>query len=141
MMIMCARALPEVMGYVQDASTVLGEYNMSTIAMISNDCNGQKTKHIAIRLNLIREQVKDIVIQLEHLSTKEMTSDILTKSLDPKPFAHLRKKLLGVIGIKAGVSLFKYSYTYHFTLTTSMHSRQTKSPLRGDMVAVDQVLD
>ena len=85
--------------------------------------------------------MKDIVIQLEHLSTKEMTSDILTKALDPKPFAHLRKKLLGVIGIKAGVSLFKYSYSYHFALTTNMHSRQTKSPLRGDMVAVDRVLD
>ena len=89
------------MGYSQDTPTVLGEDNMSTIHMINNDCNGQKTKHIAFRFNLIREQVKSLAIQLEHLPTKEMTSDILTKALDPKPFAHLRKKLLGMIGIKA----------------------------------------
>ena len=70
---------------------------MSTITMINNDCNGQKTKHIAIRLNLIREQVQNLIIQLEHLPTTEMTSDILTKALDPKPFAHLRAKLLGML--------------------------------------------
>ena len=97
--IMWARALLEEMGFAQDTPTVLGEDNMSTIHMINNDCNGQKTKHIAIRFNLIREQVKSLAIQLEHLPTKEMTSDILTKALDPKPFAHLRKKLLGMVGI------------------------------------------
>ena len=58
--------------------------------MINNDCNGQKTKHIAIR-------VKDLVIQLEHVPTKEMTSDVLTKALDPKSFAQLRQNLLGAL--------------------------------------------
>ena len=32
---------------------------------------------------------------MEHLPTKEMTSDILTKALAPTPFLYLRKKLLG----------------------------------------------
>ena len=67
---------------------------MSTIAMIQNDCNGQKTKHIAIRFNMIRELVQQLEIVVQHLPTAEMTSDILTKPLDPKPFLHLRKKLL-----------------------------------------------
>ena len=98
--IMWARAILEEMGYGQDQPTVLGEDNMSTIAMINNDSNGQKTKHIAIRFNLIREQVRGLAIQLQHLPTKEMTSDILTKALDPKPFAHLRRKLLGMVGLK-----------------------------------------
>ena len=98
--IMWARAILEEMGYGQDQPTVLGEDNMSTIAMINNDSNGQKTKHIAIRFNLIREQVRSLAIQLQHLPTKEMTSDILTKALDPKPFAHLRRKLLGMMGLK-----------------------------------------
>ena len=98
---MWARALLQEMGYTQDTPTVLGEDNMSTIAMINNDSNGQKTNHIAVRFNLIREQVQNLVIQLTYLPTKVMNSDILTKVLDPKPFAHLRAKLLGMLGIKA----------------------------------------
>ena len=52
--IMWARALLEEMGYSQDTPTALGEGNMSTIHIINNDCNGQKTKHITICFNLIR---------------------------------------------------------------------------------------
>ena len=33
---------------------------------------------------------------MEHLSTKEMTSDILTKASAPTPLLYLRKKLLGM---------------------------------------------
>ena len=40
-----------------------------------------------------------MIIELQHLSTKEMTSDILTKALDPKPFTHLRTKLLGMLAV------------------------------------------
>ena len=74
---------------------VLGENNMSTIAMINNDCHNQKKKHIAIRYNLNKEQVRLIILRLHHLATTEMTSDRLTKALDPKPFFYLRSKLLG----------------------------------------------
>ena len=95
--VMWARAILGEMGHEQLEPTVLGEDNMSTIAMIKNDCNGQKTKHIAIRFNLIRELVQQLEIAMEHLPTEDMTSDILTKPLDPKPFMHLRKKLLGMI--------------------------------------------
>ena len=57
------------------------------------------SKHIEIRFNLIRERVLKLIIQLEHLATKEMTSDILTKALDPKPFTYLRTKLLGMLTV------------------------------------------
>ena len=95
--VMWARALLSEMGHEQLQPTVLGEDNMSTIAMIQNDCNGQKTKHIAIRFNLIRELVQQLEIAMVHLPTADMTSDILTKPLDPKPFLHLRRKLLGMM--------------------------------------------
>ena len=88
---MWARAILGEMGHEQLEPTVLGEDNMSTIAMIKNDCNGQKTKHIAIRFNLIRELVQQLEIAVEHLPTEEMTSDIVTKPLDPEPFMHFRK--------------------------------------------------
>ena len=66
---MWARALLGEMGYAQMEPTVHGEDNMSTIAMIKNDCNGQKTKHIAIRFNMIRELVQQLEIAMEHLPT------------------------------------------------------------------------
>ncbi len=63
---------------------------MSTIAMANNDGNSQKTKHIDIRYNLTREQVKSKAITMEHLQTKDMTLDILLKTLARTPFLHLR---------------------------------------------------
>ena len=92
--IMWARTLLGEMGYEHTAPTVFGEDNMSTITMIKNDCNGQKTKHITIRFNLIRELVQQLEIAMDHLPTVDMNSDILTKMLDPKSLMNLRKKLL-----------------------------------------------
>ena len=53
---------------------------MSTMDMINNNCNSQKTKHVAIKYNLVREQVQIKHIQTTHLPTKDMTSDMLTKA-------------------------------------------------------------
>ena len=94
--IMWARSLLAELGHPQLEPTILYEDNMSTIHMINNDCNSQKTKHIDIRYNLVREQVQKRHLTMLHLSTKEMTSDILTKALGPTPFMHLRTKLLGM---------------------------------------------
>ena len=64
--------------------------------MVNNDGNSQKTKHIDIRYNLTREQVKNKVIAMEHLNTENMTSDILTKPLAGTPFLHLGPLFLGL---------------------------------------------
>ncbi len=93
---MWARSLLAEIGYPQLAPTIIYEDNMSTIAMVNNDGNSQKTKHIDIRYNLTREQVKNKVITMEHLNTENMTSDILTKPLAGTPFLHLRPLLLGI---------------------------------------------
>ncbi len=63
--------------------------------MVNSDGNSQKTKHIDIRYNLTREQVKKKVITMEHLQTKDMTSDILTKPFAGTHFLYLRPLLLG----------------------------------------------
>jgi hypothetical protein len=94
--IMWARAMLAELGYPQENPTILYEDNKSTIAMINNDCNSQKTKHVDIKYNLVREQVHLNNIEMVHLATKEMTSDMLTKALQPTPFIHLRRKLLGM---------------------------------------------
>ena len=70
--VMWARALLSEMGHEQTSPTVIGEDNMSTNVMIQNDCNGQKTKHVAIIFNMFRELVQQLVIAMEHLSTADM---------------------------------------------------------------------
>jgi hypothetical protein len=93
---MWAHSLLAEKGYPQLQSTIIYEDNMSTIAMVNNDGNSQRAKHIDIRYNLTREQVKNKVIAIEHHQTKDMTSDILTKPLAVTPFPHLRSLLLGI---------------------------------------------
>ena len=63
MEILWAKALLGAMGHVQLDATILGEGKMSTIAKINNRSNSNKTKHIVIRLNLIREQVLKMIIE------------------------------------------------------------------------------
>eukprot|EP01031_Cornospumella_fuschlensis_P031801 gene31801-38441_t len=93
--IMWVRSLLSELGYPQVGPTILFEDNKSTIHMINNDSHTQKTKHVDIRYHLIREQIQNQVISMEHLSTREMTSDMLTKALPPAPYLHLRPQLLG----------------------------------------------
>ena len=73
-----------------------GVHRKSTIATINNDSNSNKTKHVKVWFNLIREQVLKMNIELHHVATIEMTSANLNKALDPKPFNHPCTKLLGM---------------------------------------------
>ncbi len=105
---MWARSLLAEIGYSQLEPTIIYEVNMSTIAMVNNDGKCQKTKHIDIRYNLTREQVKNKVIIMEHLQTKDMTSDILTKPLAGMPFFTSRSFIIRLE--KDGNILIDYFY-------------------------------
>ena len=58
--------------------------------LFSNDCNTEKTKHIDMKYNLVREQDQRTYLAMIHLPTEDVTLDILTKALTPSPFIHLR---------------------------------------------------
>ena len=51
----------------------------STINMSKNLVLHSKTKHISIKYHMLREKVVEKEIRLEHVSTKDHISDILTK--------------------------------------------------------------
>ena len=55
-----------------------------------------RKQNILISDTILQEQVKNKVITMEHLQTKDMTSDILTKPLAGTPVLHLRPLLLGI---------------------------------------------
>ena len=83
------------LGFEQLQATTVFEDNQSTIKLISKPGNGNKTKHIDLRFNFIRDQVAQSTIQIEYLPTTEMISDILTKPLGTSSFVYLRSLLLG----------------------------------------------
>ncbi len=56
------------LGFPQLHPTSLFEDNMSTIQIVNQPGNNGRTKHIALRYNVIREQVERQIITLQHLS-------------------------------------------------------------------------
>jgi hypothetical protein len=69
-----------------------------------------RTKHIALRYNVIREQVERQIITLQHLSGIDMPSDLLTKALGPAPFLHLRPRILGMYAMRLSPNNTPFSY-------------------------------
>jgi hypothetical protein len=61
--------------------TVIYEDNQGCIAMAKNPVNHERTKHIDIRYNFVRERVEDKTIVVKYLETTEMLADVLTKGL------------------------------------------------------------
>ena len=55
------------------------EDNQGAIAQIENPVHHQRTKHIDIGYNFIREQVINDCIDVEYLQTDLMVADFLTK--------------------------------------------------------------
>ena len=94
--VMWARNFLQELGFAQLLPTILFEDNMSCIAIIMKAGNNNRSKHIHLRYNMIKELVANNLISVVHLPGVDMTSDILTKALGPTIFNHLRPKLLGV---------------------------------------------
>ena len=46
-------------------------------------------KHIEIKYFVVKDRIQDHAIELEHISTKEMLADPLTKGLPPNTFHEL----------------------------------------------------
>ena len=55
--------------------------NMSAITIAKNLKHSEKTKHIAMKLQFIRELVQEGSIVLEHVRTEHQWADFLTKPL------------------------------------------------------------
>lgn len=56
--------------------------NQGAIASSSNPGQHDRSKHIGIRGNFVRERVKDGTVAFQYVSTNDNTADLLTKSLD-----------------------------------------------------------
>jgi hypothetical protein len=67
--------------------------NESTVLYAHNNKKIKAAKHINIRFFVVKEKIRDQTINLEHISTKKMIADPLTKGLSPSVF---REHLAGM---------------------------------------------
>lgn len=71
--------------------------NQGTISLSNNEYQNERTKHIDVKLNFVKENVGNKNISLSYISTHAVTADLLTKLLPPgKQNIHARN-----MGIKS----------------------------------------
>ena len=68
--------------------------NQSAMKISTNDIYHNRTKHIDIKYNYIKEEIKNKNIQLKWVETRKQLADILTKAVPGPQFSLLRDKLL-----------------------------------------------
>ena len=94
-----ARNFCEELGFDQSIpfpnGTPTGEDNMSAMKILTNECNSGKTRHMDLRIKIIREALQNKIFQMFHLPTENMPSDLVTKALPPGIFNHLADYCLG----------------------------------------------
>jgi len=67
--------------------------NEGSIALAKNPEFHKRSKHIDTRYHYIRQLLADNLISIQHVPTKDMVADILTKPLKPSVFGPLLKKM------------------------------------------------
>ncbi|XP_068329911.1 uncharacterized protein [Pyrus communis] len=78
------------------ATPVLICHNLSAIALSFNPVQHQRTKHIEIDVQLVREKVAKNKLMVQFVSSKEQFADILTKGLSAPLFCiHCTNLMLG----------------------------------------------
>jgi hypothetical protein len=70
--------------------------NEATIRILHHKSNEARTKHIALRYNMIREFIQEGLIVVKHLSTDLMTADTLTKALSGPSFTRHQIRILNL---------------------------------------------
>jgi len=62
-------------------AVIIYEDNQSTIKLAENFVNSDRTKHIAVRMHFIRDQIENNLIKLKYIPTTDQIADVLTKPL------------------------------------------------------------
>ena len=63
--------------------------NKAVVFYSNNNKSSGAAKHIEIKYFVVKDRIQDHTIELEHISTKEMLADPLTKGLPPNNFHEL----------------------------------------------------
>ena len=112
--IMWARNFLEELGFRQKGATCMYQDNMSTIRLIGgHKGNTGRMKHIALRYDFVRKQVRLGTVHIEHLHTTKMTANSLTKALGALLFAQHALRLLNTSPPPNSDNLAAYQLSLH----------------------------
>ena len=78
------RGLLAELGVGMDGATTIMEDNTGTMAIASTPVTNGRSKHIALRVNFVRQHLRLADVKLQHCATRDQCADLLTKQL-PKP--------------------------------------------------------
>jgi hypothetical protein len=76
---------------------MLYQDNESCLTMIGKESKFKRSKHILTKIMYIRDMVISGVIIAEHINTKLMTPDVLTKPLHRETFRRHRENMMGLM--------------------------------------------
>jgi hypothetical protein len=79
--------------YPTDEPVPIYNDNTGCIHLSKNPVDHDRSKHIALRHHWLRENVQAGTIELSHIASEDNQADLLTKSLPPATFQHLRVEL------------------------------------------------
>ena len=68
--------------------------NQAAIKMIQNEQISQRTKHIDLKYQLVRDEIKKNNFKVEYVESERNLAHIFTKVLRTKAFRNLRDKLM-----------------------------------------------
>jgi hypothetical protein len=72
---------------------IIYEDNQSTIQIAKNEGSTGRSKHIDLQFHFIRDRIKMEEVEVRYKATKEMTADLLTKSLNKDNYWRLAKMM------------------------------------------------
>lgn len=84
--------LPELCCPLSKATIVYCD-NVSTIYLLSNPIQHQRTKHIELDIHFVREKVAKGEIRVYHVPSRYQIADIFTKEFQPVLFDDFRDNL------------------------------------------------
>ena len=76
-------------------TVLVHEDNASCIEVANQGKYTPRTKYIAVKYQFFKQHIDSGLIKIQKISTTDQRADILTKPLQPQPFNHIRKLLLG----------------------------------------------
>jgi hypothetical protein len=94
----------ELVPEVRDTPVVIYEDNKSTIDISKNTSLHEKQKHVKVKYHYVRECVVENRILVQHLSTRLMVADLLTKPVQIRTWLDLISPTMGPVDIKEHVS-------------------------------------
>lgn len=87
------RGLLGEIGEAPDEPIVMHEDNQEAIVIANRERETQRSKHIDVKYNFLRDYIEKGVIIVKYIPTREQLADIMTKGLPGATFEYLRDGL------------------------------------------------